>query len=235
MGIGRTVDPVKDQSGESAVSSVRISGSSGRVRVIAEPRGDVVVSGEAAIHDDGGSVTVEAGSNRIEVHVPEHVDVVVGTTSGRVDVEGALGSVAVVCESGRVTIDRADSLDVRTSSGRVDVDHVTGRTRVRTDSGAVTVRATGEAEATTDAGRIVLGSVSGPAKAHCVSGRITIGLAEAADVEAETVSGRISITIPAGVTVRRLTGSLPARPARDECDCTIATRSGGGRVAVKHR
>lgn len=233
--IGHTVGTVIELPGEPTTSPVRVSASSGRVRVVAEPRDDVVVSGDATVSEEAGWVTVEAGSERLEVRVPEHVDVVIGTTSGRIDVEGAVGTVAVVCESGKVKIDRADTVDVRASSGRVDVNRVRGRSRVRTDSGAITVGATGEAEATTEAGRIDLRSVSGPVRAHCVSGHIKIELAEAADVEAETISGRITITIPAGVKAHRLTGSLPPDPAPDGSDCTIATRSGSGRVSVTQR
>jgi len=221
--------------GANAVHLVRISASSGRVRVVAERRDVVEVVGDAAVRTDEECVTVEAGSGRIEVRVPERVELVVGATSGRVDVEGLLGSVAVVCESGRVSIDTAASLDVRTTSGRVSVKEVSGRSRVKTDSGAITVDATGEADATTDSGRINLKGVSGRTRAHCVSGRITIDLMDAVDVEAETVSGRIAITVPRGTNAHRVDGSLDLDPTPGANECTIATRSVSGRIAVKSR
>ena len=56
-----------------------------------------------------------------DVRVPEGTDLVVGATSGRVTIEGRVGSVSAVTTSGRVSIADAGSVDVRTKSGRIDV------------------------------------------------------------------------------------------------------------------
>src|SRR4029453_2847543 len=68
------------------VESVRVSATSGRVKVVAEDRSDVVVRGGTAPRHDGRTVTVDAGPGRVEVRVPSGVDLVVGSQSGRVEV-----------------------------------------------------------------------------------------------------------------------------------------------------
>ncbi|MET0739743.1 MAG: hypothetical protein ABW035_15810, partial [Acidimicrobiales bacterium] len=119
----------------SEVTSIRVSASSGRVKVVAEDRGDVLVRGDATVQHDATAATVKAGPGRVEIRVPSGVDLVVGADSGRVEVEGPLGVVAVVTESGRITVEQAAAVDVRTSSGAVAIGRVEGSSRVRTDSG----------------------------------------------------------------------------------------------------
>jgi DUF4097 and DUF4098 domain-containing protein YvlB len=199
----------------SQVESVRVSATGGRLTVVAEARRDVLVSG-ASLHQEGGRATVDGGSGRVEVRVPAGVDLVVGTHSGRVQVDGPVGAVAVVTESGRVSVAQAESVDVRTSSGRVEIGEVDGDTRARSDSGRITVRRTVGADVATSSGRIELRSVSGSTRAHCVSGRIEIRIDAPTDVEVETVSGRITLHI--------------ADHLRDAC--AIATRTVSGRVSV---
>ena len=75
---------------------------------------------------DVSPFTVETSSSAVEVRVPEGTDLVIGTTSGKVTVEGRVGAVAVVTSSGRVSIDHARSVDARTKSGRVHVGYAEG-------------------------------------------------------------------------------------------------------------
>jgi DUF4097 and DUF4098 domain-containing protein YvlB len=201
------------------------------VKVIAERRSDVNVHGKASLTQDGSRLTLDGGPNHVEVRVPEGVDIVVGTTSGRVDIEGDVGSAAIVTDSGRVALERARAADVRTNSGRVEIGQVAERSRVRSRSGRVIIDATAEADVATKSGRISLRSVTGRTHAHCVSGRIEISLADAADVEAETVSGRITVQVPRHLQPTLLDGPLPASPSA--AGCTIATRSVSGRVVVE--
>ena len=214
------------------VTSVRVSSAGGRVKVVAEDRGDVWVRGDATLQHDGSTATVEAPLGRVEIRVPSGVDLVVGSNSGRVEVEGPLGAVAVVTESGRITVEQAAAVDVRTSSGRVAIGRVEGSSRVRTNSGRVTVDETAGADVATVSGRIDLRSVSGRTTAHCVSGRIEIRLDAAADVEAETVSGRITVHVADAVRIHSVTGPLPADSESHGDDCTIATRTVSGRVSI---
>jgi DUF4097 and DUF4098 domain-containing protein YvlB len=163
------------------------------------------------------------------------MDLVIGTSSGRVRVAGSVGSVAVVTTSGKVQIDDAASLDVRTSSGRVTVANSRGEARVISRSGDVEIDHSGVADVTTTSGRIVLHDVAGTARAHCASGKVDITMAGAHDVEAETVSGRISILLPAGTRARIDTPSAGSVDAEVDHDCVVTARSGSGRVDVSTR
>lgn len=215
--------------------AVRISSTSHRVRVLAEPRSDVVVDGQADVDHGDTTVTVSGVRSKLVVHVPEGTAVVVGSSSGRVDVTGAVGDVAVLTESGRIAIDRADAVDARTDSARVTIGSTDGPCRVRTRSGAITIESCAGADVSADSGRIVLHRVAGPVQAHCVTGRIEVGMETPDDVTAETVSGRIAISLPPGVTAFEASepGTVVARPS--DCDCTVSARSVTGRIEVETR
>ncbi len=216
---------------------VRISTTSGSLRVVAGPRGndidvDVDVEGDATVVATSSGTTVEGETGRLVVRVTPGADLVVGTTSGRVEISGSVGSVAVVTESGQVAIDEARAVDVRVATGRVEVGPVATRARVRSGSGAVRIASAGEADVATGSGRMDLPAIAGPVRAHCVSGVISLGLARAADVEAESVSGRIAIRLPEGVRALLVDGDLPDGPLPVGTDCVVATRTVSGRITV---
>lgn len=204
------------------MTAVRISTTSNRVVVVAEDRPDVTVDGAARVAEAGGVTTIDQVRGRLSVRVPLGTDVVVGSASARVEVRGAAGDVAVTSESGRVSVEQARTVDVRSSSGRIEVGRVAGECRLRSISGRVQVERCGGADASTTSGRVVLRGVDGPVRAHCVSGRIEVVLESAHDVDAETVSGRISVSLPPGVR-------------GDGSDCICRARSVSGRIAVVNR
>lgn len=213
------------------MASVRVSCDAQRVRVVAEHRDDIAVEGDARVGRDGDRTTIDRVRSRLTVRVPTGTDIVIGATSGRVDVEGAVGAASIVTESGRIEIGEAASLDARTVSGRVQIGRVVGRCRVRNKSGRVEVRGCGGADVATKSGRIQLGHVRGDVEAHCVSGRIEVGLDVPADVGAETVSGRISIRLPNDARPHRVEGAAGAdRP--DDANCTVRAVSVSGRIEV---
>lgn len=214
------------------IDVVRIAAGSGRVRVVA---GDHAfgVDGDADVRVEGRQATVETTS-RVTVYVEAGTDVVLGATSGRVDIEGDAGMVAVACESGSVTIDSADAVDVRTTSGRVKVGRCEGECRVTSTSARVTVEHCGAADVSTTSGRIDVRDAEGVVRAHCVSGRIHVEMDGPHDAEAETVSGRVQITYPAGVRFRR-SDQGDADPAEPDAACTVRARSVSGRVSVSNR
>lgn len=218
---------------QQAPLTVRVASTNHRVRVVAEPGAALSVDGDATVERAADEITIVA-SKRLVVTVPEGSDLIVGTTTGRVEISGRVGCVAVVSESGRVEIDEAAIVDARTGSGSVRIGSVTGECRVRSSSGSVLVGSCGATDVATRSGRVTVDEVDGPARVHCVSGRIDIGLASAHDVEAESVSGRIDVSIPPGVRVHRAEFDEAAvRP--DDTDCTVTTRSVSGRVAVVTR
>jgi hypothetical protein len=216
--------------GDVGVASVRVATKNGRIRLIAEDRPDIEVEGRALVGDDVGRVTIETTNESVVVRVPLGCDVVAGTVNGRIIAEGRLGAVAAVSETGRVSIESARSADVRTTSGRIEAGVIDGEFRAHTSSGRVTAEVTGAADVSTVSGRIDLANVAGPVRAHCTSGRIAIRLTGAHDVVAETVSGRVSVSIPAGVRVHRAADLTGERPA--DRDCTVVARSVSGRVTV---
>jgi DUF4097 and DUF4098 domain-containing protein YvlB len=223
------------RSPETAVSTVRIVTTTASVHVTADADVRSIDAGRVPIELDQSIATIDSPSTRVDVRVPEGIDLVIGTTSGRVEIEGPVGSVAVTTASGKVEIEEALSLDVRTRSGRVRIVTSRGEARVLSASGRVEIGTCGDADVTTTSGRIVLHNVEGTARAHCASGRIDITMAGSHDVDAETVSGRISISLPAGT--RALIDTPPAGfvASTIEHDCVVIARSGSGRVDISTR
>ncbi len=212
---------------------VRVATGSGAVHVTAEADRTECWSSVAPL--DGLPLTVEADSSKVRVRVPEGTDLVIGATSGRVTVEGRVGAVSVLTTSGRISIDRAASVDARSTSGRVQVGHADGLCRVVSTSGRVEVDRCGTADVACRAGRIVLAEAHGPVRANCTSGKIVVTVAGAHDVEAETVSGRIAISYPADVRPLVVSSGTDGADPTSGHDCTVVARSGSGRVVVSNR
>ena len=214
---------------------VRVTTASAAVHVTADADVRTVVAERVPIALDQSTATIDSTSTRVDLRVPEGMDLVIGTTSGRVRIAGAVGSVAVVTTSGNVQIDDAASVDVRTKSGRVVVAKARDEARVNSRSGKVEIDHCGAADVTTTSGRIVLRNVEGAARAHCASGRVDITMAGAHDVAAETVSGRISISLPEGTRALIDTPSAGSVAVSGEHDCVVTARSGSGKVDVSTR
>jgi DUF4097 and DUF4098 domain-containing protein YvlB len=214
---------------------VRITTTSGAIHVVAEPGRTDVWSSTDPLEPGQLPATIDGGASKVRVLVPEGTDLVVGATSGRVTIEGRVGAVSVMTMAGRVSIDEAESVDVRSRSGRIDVGRSNGSCRAVATSGRVEIGRCGDADVTSRSGRIVLKDANGRVHAHCASGRIEIALGGAYDVDAETVSGHIVVSLPAGL--RACTVASPDEPV-DEAgvyDCVIVARSGSGRVDVRNR
>ncbi|MCP3988759.1 MAG: DUF4097 family beta strand repeat protein [Actinomycetia bacterium] len=218
------------------VPSIRISSTSHRIIVIAENRVQVSVDGDAQVVSEGPRTTVQDVEGRLVVRVPEGTDIVVGSTSGQIRVEGPIGDVAVTTESGRVRVQDAASVDVRTNSSRVQINRVASDCRVRTRSGRVQVHhCGGRADLATKSGRIQLRAGDGPVIAHCTSGRIRVSLLSAHDVKAETVTGRIAVSLPVGVRPYELEQQALPAATPEGYDCTVIARSVSGRVTIDSR
>ena len=133
-------------------SSVRVSSTSYRVRVIAEERLDVAFDGVADEAHDGQCTTIDSVTSALTVRVPEGTDLVIGSGSGRVDVSGDVGDVAALTDSGRIKIEQARSVDARTRSARIEIGRSVGECRVRSESGRVQVDACCGADVATNSG-----------------------------------------------------------------------------------
>jgi hypothetical protein len=181
---------------------LRVSGISGRVTVLAESRQDVAVEQGGATHTTGdGSVEVRAGnpSDAVVVRCPAGTDVIVGTRSGSVDLDGRFGTVGVTSLSGSIRAGAADDADLRTISGRVELDECGGRCRVSTKSGRIRVGRTGEVDISTVSGSVVIDEVTGSVHVRSVSGKVSVGASAHGAVHVRTVSGSITVRLPAGV------------------------------------
>lgn len=227
----RAVGYGRDMGSETEVGlgAVRVITTSGALTIIAEDRSDIDT--DADVSWDGSVATISSTSDRVTVRVPEGVDVAIGSTSGKVRIRGRLAAVAVSVESGGVEVERAASADVRSRSGRVQIGSVEGTCRVSANSGRVVIERCGGAEVTTRSGRITIRSSTGPVRAHCVQGGIDVGMAVAADVDADTVSGRITVTLPAG-SAPQVVGAVPPPDIEGPFDCLVRARSVSGRVSV---
>jgi DUF4097 and DUF4098 domain-containing protein YvlB len=216
-------------------TTVRVSSPSHRVKVVAEDRADVVVEGKATSRESGSVMSVEGVRGSLVVRVPLGTDVQVGTESSRIEVEGAVGRLAATSSSGRVVVESAETADIRTSSGRIEVGAVTRDARLRTSSGRVVVGSCEQLDVSTDSGRIEVRDARGNVEASCVSGKVEVEMATAADVVAETVSGRIEVAMPQGTRVHRSTRNESSGDRPADCDCVVTARSVSGRVVVGER
>jgi DUF4097 and DUF4098 domain-containing protein YvlB len=216
------------------MATVRIFSGSHRCEITAGDVESVTVDGKANIEQGPDSFTIDKVRSRLEVSVPAGTDLVVGSSSGRIDVRGPLGSVSATSNSGKIVVESADAVDARTASSRIEIGEVSGQCRINTASGRVEVYRCGSADIATASSRIDLKSVGGPARAHTVSGRVEVMMDVAADVDAETVTGRVEVSLPKGTVVHRPEpGNDTARPS--DADCTVLARSTTGRVEVTTR
>lgn len=217
---------------------LRLTASSGRIHAIAEERADVAIErGER--HESAEGVEVRGGSHGLAVRVPLGTELVIGSASGAVELQGQCGPVRVTTRSGRVSIESCTSLDARTMSGRVEVARAAGDARVKTGNGRVHLAEVGgEAHVATVSGRVEIEHVGGPLRVSSVSGRIEVALTGATDARAESVSGRVSIALPEGVhpeaSLRSISGRCTCEPEPGS-DCSITARSVSGALEVVQR
>jgi DUF4097 and DUF4098 domain-containing protein YvlB len=218
------------------MEAIRITASSGRIEVTAEARGDVVVD-RGQEHPMGGVLEVKGASAGVAMRVPVGTDLIIGSHSGSVRLRGDLGNVRITTRSGSLELEACASLDARTVSGRVDVGRVAGDAHVKAANGRITIAEVGGAvTATSVSGTVEIGKAGGAVHATTVSGKVDVGMTHAADVRAESVSGRVKVALPDGV---RPSVSMKSVSGRCECDlpsgddCRVQCRSISGRITVR--
>jgi DUF4097 and DUF4098 domain-containing protein YvlB len=218
------------------MESIRITATSGRIEVTAEARGDVVVD-RGQEHPMGGILEVKGSHAGVSMRVPSGTDLIIGSHSGSVKLHGDLGNVRITTRSGSLEIETCASLDARTVSGRVDVGVVTGEAHVKVANGRITIAEVGGSlTATSVSGTVQVGRAGGEVHATTVSGKVDVGLTAAADVRAESVSGRVKVALPEGV---RPSVSMKSVSGKCECDaptgedCRVTCRSISGRITVR--
>lgn len=196
-----------------------------------------------AVEVDGGKVRVESdgtyriegGSHSIEVTCPEGSDVILGTSSGKVVLQGPLGDVRITGSSGTVHVEAARSLDLRVRSGTVSVGTVAGDCLVVSSSGRIEVEKAGNVDLSGVSGTIVAGSVGG-GKVHTTSGRITVGLDRAGDLEVRGTSGTTEIEVARGIAPELRLSTVSGKVKRDLAeghDCVISVRTVSGTIRLR--
>jgi DUF4097 and DUF4098 domain-containing protein YvlB len=221
-----------------AAPRLAIATRSGHVRVVAEDRADVAVRGGALVEEPGGGLRVNAApSGDVEVRCPIGTSVVVGTASGRVELDGALADVSVTTRSGRITLEHAANADLRTMSGRVDVGTCDGSCRVVAASGSVRVERAHEIDVTTKSGRVDADRVT-RATVVSASGSVELATGEQPVVQVRSHSGSVEIALPRGTHPAAQLASRSGRvenecPSGDDGHIDVSTTS--GRVSVRPR
>jgi DUF4097 and DUF4098 domain-containing protein YvlB len=220
--------------------TLRLQSRSGKVLVIAEPRDDVEAETDdvhSFVDDNGRTLVVRSGrggTKPLTVRCPIETDLVIGTQSAPVKLEGRVGSARVTTMSGSVEVDEAEELDVRTMSGSIEVGVCRGRCRLNAISGRVTVGDADEAQTSTVSGSIKLSRVAGGVQARSVSGTIEMRASGDSPIAVKTVSGKVHIVLPEGTephTIFRTRGNVRCDFPRGS-DCRIECASLSGSIEV---
>ncbi|HLB23659.1 MAG TPA: DUF4097 family beta strand repeat-containing protein [Dehalococcoidia bacterium] len=217
--------------------ALRIQSRSGKVDVVAEPREDVLVEGDGfdAQEVDGGAAleirSGRGGSKSLSVRCPVGTDVVIGTHSGGIHTEGALGIVSATTMSAHIEVDRADEADLRTGSGNITVRGVRGRCRLNSMSGKIEGGTLGACACGTMSGSIRIERVIGPLKARTVSGSVEANCEGEGAIAVKSVSGKVQIGLPEGTSVSKRFKTISGRvrcpfPEGDDCSIEAMTVSG---------
>ncbi len=200
---------------------------SGAVHVVAVPGAGLTVEGGSVVaqHDGVLEIRRDRDKKKIVVHCAAGSDVTIGTVSGSIDTEGALGAVRVATVSGKVNVREAARVDVRAKSGAVEIGTVTDECRVVVTSAKVRIGRARRAAIAGVSGVVVADDVEG-ADVKTVSGKVTLGTAAGGHVTVRTVSGKVEIRVPPEMQPNT---RLKSVTGRIECDCE---RGDDGEIAV---
>jgi hypothetical protein len=206
------------------------------------------------------ATTVEFGAGMLTVQVPDRVrllsstplDLVVqlpaasscalNAASADVRCSGELGSLDLRTASGDIAVALVSGeAIINTASGDIELDEAGGAVRVSTASGDVGIgRAGGELTVNSASGDVAVGIAADSAKLRSASGDVKIDCIAAGRGEVTTVSGDVSIAVPAGIGVyldlSAMTGDVRSElePADSDGDAALSLhcRSISGDVRI---
>ncbi|RSN37843.1 hypothetical protein DL990_02110 [Amycolatopsis sp. WAC 01416] len=176
--------PIRSVRIENDEGGVKIRTGEGPVRVHQEFEYRWNKPGDSFRVDGDTLVLAGCGSNcevRYDVVVPAGIPVTGSLDSGALDIAGV------------------STVDVTVDSGRVEVRDVPGTVKVRSDSGRVELANIGQAVTVRASSGAIKGErLGGNVEVRADSGRIELELIKGADVTAQTDSGSVEVTVPAG-------------------------------------
>jgi DUF4097 and DUF4098 domain-containing protein YvlB len=206
---------------------IQIAIPAGAFRVVGWEKAEIAVKG--TLGDDAQGIDIGDGGEHtrikikgaphtqadLEINVPSGSRLNIETFSGHVNVGRVTGRVVVESVSGNVSIDGALDVSVDSVSGAVDISE-TRKVDVEAVNGPVTIRkGGGEVRASTVDGALeVDGEGFEYAKLGTISGALKFdgGLTKTANLAAKTVSGVVTLVLPASVDadfdVRTFSGTV---------------------------
>lgn len=180
---------------------------------------------------------------RVELAVPDGVDVDIASGSGDIIAQVDTGRTRVATGSGDISLRGVDDVQATTGSGEIQVGVITGpNAHLRSGSGDIRVTECAAAiQAKSGSGSIVVRSLSADLAASSGSGDISVP-STTGSVTLKSASGSLSIGVaeglPAWLDLRSGSGSidisLPAsdEPGADEPYVSISARTASGNIDV---
>ena len=217
--------------------SIDIEARSGSIDIRNGAPGRAIVSVDSGTADDwqiiqlGDTISIRAAGRRARavrmlVEVPPATDVEVKSVSADLALAGAYGATRLHTVSGTVRIDSAARLDLNSVSGDVRVISVAGDASLTTVSGDVDVREVrGRLNASSSSGDIRVARVGDDMNVGTTSGDVRCECATGASIGVKSISGDVSLGLPAGIRVEPDISSLSGRT-------TLPTPSGAPRLSA---
>lgn len=182
-------------------------GEPGRIEVLVDtddPKFEVSQRGaQIYISSDRESRWASArNSANVVIKAPEGTDASISTATANVDSAVRLGDVFIKSATADVDLTEINDGNVKTASGDVEIDRVHHDLKVASASGAVLIgRCDGKAECTAASGDIRIRDCDGLVKANSASGDITVDRFTGDRASFKTMSGDVTVGIPAGTKV----------------------------------
>lgn len=242
---------------------VEIDNPAGSITVTGWDRNEVMVAGDLGAGASGLDFTGSGSRIRIgvdternphgvisslQIQVPRRSRLQIESFAGSIVVAESSGTISAETVNGSITIGgQAKEISAESVNGSVQIAGASTHTRAETVNGSVIVRgASGELDASTVNGRLeVSGGTFDRAHLETVSGSLSFdgGLASGATLEAETVSGSVTLVLPAGVaadfSVSTFSGGIDnalgppaARVGEHTTEKELEFSTGGGGASV---
>jgi DUF4097 and DUF4098 domain-containing protein YvlB len=197
------------------LARVDVDISTGSVQARTGPVGVVEVVVDAGGADQfevsrlGDTVTVRApsgwfargGKANVSVVVPPRTDMAINVSTAEINLRGELGALRLRTASADVAVDEATRVEAHSASGDVRIGSA-GEAHVSSASGDIRVgNVVGGLTASSASGDVSADRVGGRVDVGTTSGDIRLRRCDGDDIGVKTVSGDISLGLPAGIRV----------------------------------